>query len=526
MLRPSPLELPSLYADRLGMEYSTIVSLVHKKKLGQFFTPHGVATFIASNVSIESVRKIKILDPGCGIGILSCALIEKIIINNLKIKEIELLAFETDIELIPYAEECLNYLRVWLKNKKIDFKHIIAKNDFILSNSKILTNQQEDENDLFDVVITNPPYFKINKEDPRAIEAKPIIHGQTNIYSIFLMLSASLLKTNGKLAFITPRSFASGTYFSLFRERFFQAISIDFIHLFGSRKDAFKRDKVLQESIIICGTKKNRNEVIPTSNSVTIVSTSNGMADQLSSIERQYKSDELIDFSSKNKILYIPVSNFEDEVIKVFKSWKNNLTSLGYDVSTGPVVAYRSKGDISSEKNGRTVPFIWIHNISKMNLSWPINRAEKGQYIKLNKHTLSKLLPNRNYVFVKRFSTKDDESRLIAMPYFSERFSHVSYIGLENHLNYIYRFLDNLDEVESFGIAGLLNSKLFDTYFRTFNGNTNVSVSDLKNIPFPDKEIIISLGKILKNQNIKNVNQKFIDKHVNLLLNLKISNHE
>lgn len=516
-------ELPSQYADRLGLEYTCQVDLAHKKKLGQFFTPLEVAKFIAENVVLQKTNKIKILDPGCGIGILSCALIERIVSHNSKIREIELLAFETDIEIIPYAEECLNYLRIWLKSKRIIFKHLIAKNDFILANSKILNNEDEDENNLFDIVITNPPYFKINKTDSRAIEAKAIISGQTNIYSIFLILSANFLKPGGQLVFITPRSFASGSYFRLFRQNFFKLISLNFIHLFESRKETFKRDNILQESIIVCGTKKNKNLSLKINESTfTTVSRSIGIGDQSLARKKVYKEEELIDFSSFNKVLYIPTSDIEDKIISIFKSWKNNLMHLGYDVSTGPVVAYRSKEDILFDEKLKVVPLIWIHNVEKMKLSWPILKKEKGQYIKLTKSTLSRLIPNKNYVFVKRFSTKDDESRLIATPYFSKNFK-LNYIGIENHLNYIYKFLNDLDEMECLGIAALLNSKIFDTYFRTFNGNTNVSVSDLKNIPFPNIEIIKALGKLVKIKGLKEIDQKFIDKNVNLLLDLNIT---
>lgn len=46
--KPFPNELPSTYADRLGVYYTSTVTLAHKKKLGQYFTPVNVATFLAS----------------------------------------------------------------------------------------------------------------------------------------------------------------------------------------------------------------------------------------------------------------------------------------------------------------------------------------------------------------------------------------------------------------------------------------------------------------------------------------------
>lgn len=246
-------ELPTAYADNLGLIYTSKVSGEHKKNLGQFFTSKEIAKFMAQFCSIKK-KKVRVLDPGCGIGILSCALTE-IIANNLEIEEIELVAFEKDLEIIHFAEKNFSYLREWLRLKKIIFTHFLCANDFILHNSAVLINQTGGE-EKFDIVISNPPYFKIRKDHPVAIAAKAIIYGQTNIYTIFLIISAKLLVDNGQLIFITPRSFTSGNYFRLFREVFFSIVNLNIIHLFESRRNAFQRDNILQENVIVLARKK------------------------------------------------------------------------------------------------------------------------------------------------------------------------------------------------------------------------------------------------------------------------------
>ena len=515
-------DLPSDFADQLGLEYTNSVNVEHKKRLGQYFTPKKVASFIASQIKYDQ-KVVKILDPGCGVGILSCALIESLV-NLHQIKEVELHAFETDLDIIPFTERVYSYLRNWLLNRKVEFKYVIATNDFITSNSKVLADKDEKSTNQYDIVIINPPYFKIGRNDERAIAAKSIIYGQTNIYSIFLMLSARLLKESGMIAFITPRSFASGSYFRLFREKFFSLITPTFFHLFESRKNTFQRDNVLQENIIICGIKKIQaidqlmipfSEVKDPEVVISVSSTTNDLTDSKRFL---HKLSSVIDLNSKQRILHIPTSSTENEVIKVFRAWKNNLTEMGYDISTGPVVAFRSEDEILFDEELQSVPLIWLHNISKMKFNWPIAKAGKGQYIKLTKTSLPKLVANKNYVLVRRFSSKDDKSRLIACPYFSKSFDEKSRIGIENHLNYIYKFLGDLEEIELLGISGLLNSSLFDSYFRTFNGNTNVSVTDLKNIPFPDKKILLELGKVIKKKGLNKISQKFIDTQLDKLL--------
>ena len=51
-----------------------------------------------------------------------------------------------------------------------------------------------------------------------------VIHGQPNIYALFMAIAAHLLAKNGELIFITPRSYTAGPYFRLFREHFFSYV--------------------------------------------------------------------------------------------------------------------------------------------------------------------------------------------------------------------------------------------------------------------------------------------------------------
>ena len=60
------------------------------------------------------------------------------------------------------------------------------------------------------------------------------------------------------------------------------------------------------------------------------------------------------------------------------------------------------------------------------------------------------------------------------------------------------------------GICALLNSSLFDSYFRIFNGNVNVSATELREIPLPPLEAIKEIGNsiILSNDfSVDNANK-------------------
>ena len=266
--------------------------------------------------------------------------------------------------------------------------------------------------------------------------------------------------------------------------------------MFGSRTDTFDRDSVLQETLILKGRKKKKQiENLPS----ILVTHSNGIKDIQDFTEKIYQTDELIDFKSKEKIIHLPTNETDDEAIKMFKSWSGSLHQYDIQISTGPVVSFRATKYLHEQyQNGKIflVPLYQLVNTAKMHFEWPVSKRNKPQYIQLCEETKSLLIPNKNYVFLRRFSAKDDKSRLVACPYFID-ISQADYIGIENHLNYIYRPKGDLDRNEILGISALLNSNLFDTYFRTFNGNINVSATELREMPLPPLEAIKQIGNQL-----------------------------
>jgi adenine-specific DNA-methyltransferase len=522
-------ELPSIFSDRLGLVYTSQVSSGHKKKLGQYFTPVEIAKLMAQFCTVDR-EKIKILDPGCGVGILSCALAEYISLNNPNVREIEITAFETDLDIIAYAERSFSHLGEWLRKRGVLLTHFVCINDFIHHNALVLENQTgTGQEELFDVMICNPPYFKIAKDDPINVAARSIIHGQTNIYCIFLMLGAKLLKEHGQCIFITPRSFASGSYFRLFRELFFSMMEFQHIHLFDSRRDAFQRDKVLQENIIVSCIKNQQmaNQLpLPFDERRQVsISVSNGLHDIASRKVKDYALNDLVDLKSEQRILYIPTSANDDQVISLFKSWKSRLKDFKINVSTGKVVAHRSSEWISIGAAKDTVPLIWLNNVDKMKFHWPIEVGSKGkekwQHMVSSKASASVLIPNKDYIFLRRFSSKDDHSKLIATPYFSKDLKNYRMIGVENHLNVIYHTEKAMLKSEVIGLSALLNSKLFDVYFRTFNGNINVSATELKEITFPDVATIRKIGNMI---DMNNYTQDYLDQIIGDFFKIDLRN--
>ncbi|WP_320168349.1 Eco57I restriction-modification methylase domain-containing protein [Mangrovibacterium marinum] len=511
---------PSGFAEKIAFEYAQKTTNAHKKEAGQFFTSKQIADYMGSWGSSKS-DKVSILDPGCGTAILSSALIESLVNKSPLLKAVKLTLFETDEALIPELQKVTRFLSKWLSERGVDLTTRICQSDFILENSSVFRTGSlfvTSEIECYDYIISNPPYFKISKSDKRAVVAKDLVHGQPNIYSLFMGVSAKLLKPDGELIFITPRSFAAGNYFKAFRQVFFKDVSLAAIHIFESRNKMFKNDNVLQENIIIKATKQINTQI-----KITTSECEQGLT---SPTERFFDTEALIDFKSEDKVLFIPSNENEEKAIKLFKSWKNALTDYNINISTGPVVAFRCKQFLKEdgEINTSYAPLIWLHNIKEMELVYPLKKGGKEGLIAISEESQKVLLRNKNYILIRRFSSKDDKSRLVCCPYFASSFDS-EMIGLENHINYIHRPGGELSENEIWGISALYNSTLFDTYFRTFNGNTQVGATELKQIKMPLLEDIIRIGSKVKK--LKIPNKQTIDKIIHEILNstTHVENH-
>jgi len=500
---PAPHKNESLtvYADRVGRWVAAWALPKHKKSLGQYLTPIEVAAFMAEFCNPPDRSPLRVLDPGAGAGILSCVLCERLAERQTRPKEIEIEAYEIDTTLAGCLGVCLSYAKQWLQAHGITLNFTVHTDDFVMTRAEALDNSPRlfpaghSETDFFDIVISNPPYFKIPKSDPRAQAAGAVVHGQPNIYALFMAISASLLKPGGVLVFITPRSYAAGPYFRLFRKRFFETTKPEAIHLFGSRRDAFGRDEILQEHVILRarrldGWHARRNR------GIVKVSSSAGIRDLSEPNKRDVPLSEVLDFASKDRVLRIPISDEDDDTARIVRSWSGDLHTYGLEISTGPIVPFRAVSLIS--KSGHVpkthAPLLWMQNVTSMRVEWPEKARGKGQYIMVSPASTPLLVVDKNYVLLRRFSAKEQPRRLTAAPLLAGRLNS-PFIGLENHLNYIHRPTGVLTEEETYGLAALFNSTLLDRYFRTYNGNTQVSATELRAMPLPPLNAIVEIGR-------------------------------
>ncbi len=483
------------YAQRLSELYSRIYSPETRKLRGQFFTPKQVSTFMASLFEICD-DTINLLDPGAGTGILIAAFCERLL-NNDKIVNLTIDTYENDADIIPFLKMVLDSCKVELEEKGHNVRYNIYEQDYVLHNKRYFTKSDlmwtADKYILYNYILSNPPYYKLNADSPQSTVMSGLISGQPNIYALFMALSASMLKPEGEMVFITPRSFCSGLYYKKFREWFLSNAQITNIHIFESRKEIFDHDEVLQENIII---KAKKSKKIEKYEKVIISESKNKHFDKLSNLEVQSK--DVIFRKNGDVFIRIPTSPLDLEILHIVDSWPNTLKELGLEISTGPVVSFRAEEYLLPEltKNQTSVPLLWMHNMKDMRVVFSLRKNKKASAIQVRSETKPLLLPVKNYVLVKRFSSKEQERRLYASVLLESEFPYKT-VGIENHVNYIHKLNGSLSVHEVFGIAAILNTTIVDKFFRSLNGNTQVNATDIRSLPFPDIEDIKKIGKFV-----------------------------
>ncbi len=454
-----------------------------RSELGQYMTPSMIARFMASFFEKADNKLVSILDAGAGIGTLSFAIVDRIVNKWGKSKNVAITTYEIDRMLQAYQRDNFKtYNSIIAKSgKKVSL--IQHQNDFIEAAAKQLLSTKQG---IYTHAILNPPYKKINSESRHRKLLSSVGIETVNLYSAFVALSILLLKKNGELVAIIPRSFCNGNYYKSFRQLIIKSGSIKQIHLFESRNQAFKEDDVLQENIILHFKKGAPQK------SVIISRSTNGSLSDFQ--EQKFSFSEVVKPNDKEAFIHIPQSG--ENFIEKTNAIKCSLNDLDLQVSTGPVVDFRSRPFIFMNPEKDTVPLLYPTHFNGTGIEWP-KAGKKPNAISFNAETKKMCFPSGFYVVVKRFSSKEEKQRIVARVINPNKLEY-NYIGIENHLNVFHYEKKGILEDLAYGVAAYLNSGIVDSYFRTFNGHTQVNATDLKQMKYPNKDALLMLGKWAK----------------------------
>jgi len=218
--------------------YSKQVSLAHRKKFAQFFTPDSIAElmtrWLLGNESLQTV-----LEPAFGLGIFSRFLLSKK--NDVQIRgfEVDSLIFEKAIQEFSETDKINLLLEDYMYN---------------------------DWHNKYDGIICNPPYFKFHDYDNKNVlkeieeNLKCKLNGFTNLYTLFLLKSIHQLKPHGRCAYIIPSEFLNSDYGKLVKAHLLKTGTLRHIIVVDFEENVFD-DALTTASIILCANDKKTDKI-------------------------------------------------------------------------------------------------------------------------------------------------------------------------------------------------------------------------------------------------------------------------
>lgn len=462
------------------------VSAAARADAGQFFTPPPVARLMAS--FFETLpADIHLLDAGAGVGVLTAAFVDELLASAQRPCRLHVTAYEQEPKFQPYLQQTLAKCRAACEQAGIIFTSAIKVEDFVDAASAMLRPRLLEGHSLqFNCAILNPPYKKIHGDSPYRRRLRDAGVETVNLYTAFIALAAALLEPEGQLVAITPRSFCNGPYYKPFRRLFDEQMAFRHLHLFESRDETFAGDEVLQENIIFHAVKTaDRRDV-------TITSSQNPQ--ETAQVCRTVAYDRVINAHDPHLFIHITTSDLDQQVVDRMERFSCTLADLGLDVSTGRVVDFRTESFLRQQPEPETVPLIYPHHMQAGFIQWPDANHRKPNAFVLCLESRKWLLPAGYYVVVRRFSSKEEPKRVNAAVYAPERVADTA-VAFENHVNVFHAWNKGMTPQLARGLALYLNSTLLDTYFRQFNGHTQVNATDLRSLLYPRRETLERWGQ-------------------------------
>ena len=454
------------YAEQMRCEVAPRLDQAKRKMLGQVMSPIHIARMLAAQFDMPA--EVRLLDAGAGMGALTAAFVGAACTQTVPPRSITVTCYEIDPGMVTILRQTLALCAADCARAGIAFRHEVVADDYILRSGEPLLAIAG----RFNCAILNPPYGKINTGSRWRAALRSQRIETVNLYTAFVALALQQLEPGGQLVAITPRSFCNGSYYEPFRRLMLHLAAFEAIHVFESRRTAFRDDDVLQENVIF---RLRRGAV------------QNGVALSTDAmLAREVHFSEVVRPGDRHAFIRLPMGGAT--AADLIQSLPCSLVDLGLTVSTGRVVDFRAKEHLRRDPGPGTVPLIYPGHFDHGEVAWPREGFKKHNALADCPETDNLMVPAGTYVLTKRFTAKEEKRRVVAAIYRGER------AGFENHVNYFHQHGAGLPEGLAEGLARFLNSAAVDSYFRTFSGHTQVNATDLRNLHYPSRAQLEALA--------------------------------
>ena len=434
-------------------------TVAERKRMGQQFTPPGMAAQLSLMAPATDESDIRIADLGAGTGILSTSLAHQVTAARDN-SAVFFHGFETDKRLHADLTQAWSYFAEQ-GNRNVRFS---LDDDFTQEAKALLETGNLPGRERPQYITSNPPFNKLPRHSELATMMRDFGVPVSNLYAAFTVLAIAFLRPGGHLLKILPRSFCSGAYFGPFRRFFMENMSVEHITLYKSRS-CFKN--VLQENLLIYASKKPQASRIR----ITVANDPNSVPEY----DLVLPSDVIL--SPGFWALPRSISDLEGFIAN--RSQPNTLSSLGLSLSTGKTELHRLAG-------GQVTPVIYAADFDRSG-QWVWQESRKPRQVPTEQKRQLALPPAGGFVVLKRISSNDgDEPQRLMPAWLSRQTVGHDTVTLDNHVQYIHRDHQPLTDSEGRALVDFLRSDEAQAVMRTINGTTQINRNDMGYLRLPN----------------------------------------
>lgn len=322
------------------------------------------------------------------------------------------------------------------------------------------------------VVLMNPPYGRVRLSEQDRARFAHVLYGHANLYGVFMASAHSTLEPGGVLAALVPTSFTAGRYFEPLRRSLSAGSRLHSIRFVEDRSGVF--GSVLQETCLAVITKTKIRKTLVTS-----------AGSQVSEIAK-------VDCPTGGAPWVIPRRADHAPIAAAAAHQPNTLASLGWNVSTGPLVWNRRKPDLHSHPGRDRHPIVWAADIEGGSIHRDARRSST-RYIKLRDEADRRVMLLREpAVLVQRTTSPEQHRRLVAAVLSQEDLTDLGgAVVIENHIN-VLRPATAGPLLTADLLGRLLQTAILDKVTRCISGSVALSAYELDTLPFPSIEVLRS----------------------------------
>lgn len=474
-------------AYSVGLLYTDLLPAETRAARGAYYTPPSVAERLLDLAAGEGIdwSTATVLDPSCGGGAFLVPVAARMLAHHriqalspadrLAHVESHLAGIEIDGFAAWMTRAFLDLLAYPVSREAGRFLHVEIETADALEVVAHDTRQ-------FDLIVGNPPYGRVTLSPRQRALFERSLYGHANLYGVFLDAALRWRKPRGLVAFLTPTSFLGGQYYSRLRALLLDEAPPLVIDVVSDRTGVFP--SVQQETCLtVFGSDPSQTTT------VHLVEPKNG------GLEVARAGSFPLAKGLRGSPWFLPRSQAQARLVGHASRMPVRLETLGYRVSTGPLVWNRVKRRLRSRPEPGAYPLIWAEAVKPNAFCFDYKNRAARCFVAVapgQEH----LLTNQPCVLVQRTTAKEQRRRLIACAVPESFLAEWGAIVVENHVNVLWT--TTLGHISPVALAAVLNTAVVDEVFRCLSGSVAVSATELHALPLPEPSVFALIEELCR----------------------------